>query len=460
MKKGKYTEKQFIEYLDRLLAGEDISLGDDVSDEVRSALELAKKMLAYRDEPSADFRTSLKDRLLRKLAQEEATTSAKRRGFREWAADLFPQKPVMIAVTSTVLVVLLIFVGTVWYSTRYGGAPMPAEAPSPPPGKYSVSLPSNIAPETVTFVAKTSLSTATGGAPVYRVESTEVTTASVTELGRRLGFSGEARFIDDGDKIAMFQGEGDEMRQLIVWTASGAVEYGYVEPDKLYTQYTPELPSQQQAELIAYDFLEQADLLPPAYQSLAKIKDETTVIAGGYSISPRYVTEAAPPPAAAPSAPSAPSAPAAPSAESEPSALTTPTEPSAPAYWLVSFPYFVDGMEATGPGSKIEVSIGDNGEVVRLLWSWRQMSPISDQNIISQKQAYEDLIQGKGSLDIPLDCDRVVVEQVQLKYWLDPPSEKQAYAVPVYEFTGQCLDKSGRHLEDFTAWTPALSETY
>ncbi|MBC8274304.1 MAG: hypothetical protein H8E40_04965 [Chloroflexi bacterium] len=42
----------------------------------------------------------------------------------------------------------------------------------------------------------------------------------------------------------------------------------------------------------------------------------------------------------------------------------------------------------------------------------------------------------------------------------DPPSEKQAYAVPVYEFKGQCLDKSGRHLEDFTAWTEALSSTY
>jgi hypothetical protein len=41
--------------------------------------------------------------------------------------------------------------------------------------------------------------------------------------------------------------------------------------------------------------------------------------------------------------------------------------------------------------------------------------------------------------------------------WLDLPSEKQDYAVPVYEFTGQCLDKSGNHLEDFTAWTKALS---
>jgi len=458
MKKDKYTEKQFIEYLDRLLAGEDISLGDDVSDEVRSALELARKMLAYRDEPSADFRARLKDRLLRKLAQEETTAApAKRGGFREWTADLFPLKPVLIGVTSTVLVVLLIFVGTVWYSTRYGGAPTSPSAPTQSllEGDYSVNLPSNIIPEGVTFVAMTSLSAKPGQAPVYRVESAGVTIESVTALGRRLGFSGEAMFIDDGDKIALFDGEGDEMRELIVWTASGTVEYGYVEPDRLYPPYPPDLPSQQEAELIAYDFLEEADLLPPSYQSLAKIKDETTVIAGGsYSVSERYAAEAAPPAAAAPSAPSWPWEAPAPSEEAAPSA------PPAATYWLVDFPYFVDGMEATGPGSKIEVSIGDNGEVVRLLWSWRQMTPRATEKVISQKQAYEDLIQGKGSLDIPLDCQQVVVEDVQLKYWLDPPSEKQAYALPVYEFTGKCLDKSGRHLEDFTAWTEALSSTY
>jgi len=455
MKKDKFTEKQFIEYLDRLLAGEEISLGDDVSDDVRSALELARKMLAYRDEPSSDFRASLRDSLLRKLAQEEAATPAKRGGFREWAANLFPQRPALIGVTSTVLVVLLIFVGTVWYSTRYGSAPMPAEAPSPPPAEYSVSLPSNVTPAYMAFTTKTALSTEPGQAPVYKIESAEVTTESVTALGKRLGFSGEARFIDGGDKIAIFDGEDDNMRELIVWPASGAVEYGYVEPDKLFPPYTPDLPSQQEAELIAYDFLQQSDLLPPGYYSLAEVKDETTVIAGGgYSVSREYAAEATPPPAAAPSAPSWPWK------SPESSAPTTPTTPPAPTYWLVDFAYKVNGASATGPGSKIEVSIGDNGEVVRLLWGWRQMTPISDQKIISQKQAYEYLIQGKGSLDIPLDCEQVVIEQVHLKYWMDAPSEKQSYAVPVYEFTGYCLDKNSRHLEDFTAWTPALSGTY
>ena len=430
MKKGKYTEKQFIEYLDRLLAGEEISLGDDVSDEVRSALELAKKMLAYRDEPSPAFRANLRDRLLRKLAEEEAAAPARREERRDWTAKLFPQSLVWRAATSAALVVLLVVIGAIWYAGRYGQMSAPAPAPPSPmlEGDYPVSLPSNIVPEHVAFTAKTALSARPGQAPVYEIQSVDITPESVTELGKRLGFSGEARFIDGGAKIAMFGGEGEDMRELIVWTASGAIEYGYVEPDKLYPPYTPDLPSQEEAELIAYDFLQQADLLPPGYEDFAKVEDEAAVIAGGsYSVGERYAEE---------------------------------TVQQAPAYWLVSFPYRVDDNWTTGPGSNIEVSIGDGGEVARLLWSWRQMTPRTTENIISQKQAYDALIQGEGSLDIPLNCEQVVVEDVQLKYWINPPSEKQDYAVPVYEFTGRCLDKSGRHIEDFTAWTEALSKAY
>jgi len=439
MKKDKSTEKQFLEYLDKLLAGEEISLGDEVSDDLRSALEHARKMLAFREEPSAAFRAELRDKLLRQIAQKQAATypAARREGFRERVANLFPSRPVLVAVTSTVLVVLLAFVGVVWYSGRYVGAPTSETSLQLTEGDYSVSLPANIVPEGVTFTAKTSLSASPGQAAVYQIKSSDVTTQSVIALGRKLGFSGDASLIDNGAKIVMATGEGEDMRELVVWTASGAVEYGYVEPEKLYPSYPPELPSQSEAESIAYDFLQQADLLLPGYHSLAKIKDETTVIAGGgYSVSPRY---------------------AAPAAEAAPSAPSAPTEPSAPTYWLVDFPYRVDGASAIGPGSKIEVSVGNGGEVVRMLWSWRQMSPLGTDNIISEQKAFQDLVQGKGSIDVPLDCQKVVVEQVQLKYWLDPPSEKQNYAVPVYEFTGQCLDKNGNHLEDFTAWTPALS---
>jgi hypothetical protein len=440
MKKDKSTEKQFLEYLDRLLAGEEISLGDEVSDDLRSVLEHARKMLAFREEPSAAFRADLRDKLLRQIAEKQTATypATGREGFRERMANLFPPRPVLVAVTSTVLVVLLLFIGVVWYSGRYGGAPEQAAAPSA--AEYSVRLPANIIPEDISFTAKTSLSAKSGQAAVYQIKSSDVTIESVTALGHKLGFSGDASLIDNGAKIVMSAGAGEDMRQLTVWTASGAVEYGFVAPEKLYPSEPAELPSQSEAELIAYDFLEQADLLPPGYQSLAKIKDETTVIAGGgYSVSPRYA------------------APAAEAAPSWPWKSPAPSAPPGTTYWLVDFPYFVDGMEATGPGSKIEVGIGDGGEVVSMLWSWRQMSPLITGNIISERQAYDDLIHGHGSLDVPLDCRKVVVEQVQLKYWLDPPSEKQSYAVPVYEFKGECLDKNGNHLEDFTAWTRALA---
>lgn len=463
MKKDKSTEKQFIEYLDRLLAGEEITVGDDVSDEVRSALEHARKMLAFREEPSAEFRADLRNKLLRQVVQKQA---APREVARERAPGPFPLRPVLVAVTSTVLVVLLAFVGVVWFAGR-GGAPMATVAPSAPSAvEYPVRLPANIFPQDVSFTAKMSLSTSAGQAAVYEIKSSAVTVDSVTALGHQLGFSGQAKLSNDGTKFVMSQGSGDETRQLTVWTASGAVEYGYVSPEKLYPSYPPSLPSQSQAELIAYDFLQQADLLPPGYHSLARIENDTTVAAGGgYSASQKWA-EAAPPAAAPAASAPAPSGPSptpekpAPSEQPAPSTTTTlpaPTVPSAPTYWLVSFPYFVDGTEATGPGAKIDVSVGDKGEVLKMLWSWRPMSPLGMDNIISEKQAFQELMQGRGSLEVPLDCKQVVVEQVQLKYWLDPPSEKQDYAVPVYEFKGKCLDKNGATLEDFTGWTPALA---
>jgi hypothetical protein len=442
MKKDSSEEKLFLEYLDRLLAGQDITVGGDVSDEARSALEHARRMLALRQEPSAAFKADLRNRLLRQMAQQPEPTG--RAGFWERFDSVLPPRPVLVAAVSTVAVLFLAFIGVVWYAGR-GGAPMATIAPptAPSTAEYAVRLPANNFPQDVSFTTKTSLSASTGEAEVYRIQSSDITTQSVAALGRKLGFTGQAGLSDDGTKIVMSQGSGNEARQLTVWTASGGIEYGYVEPEKLYPSAPPALPSQSQAETIAYDFLQEADLLPVSYQSLAQIKDETTVAAGGgYSVSKQYAAEAALPAAAAPSMPFE---------------TTEPSIPPGTTYWLVEFPYFVDGMEATGPGSRIEVSVGDNGEVVKLDWSWRPMSPLGQDNIISEQQAFQELMQGKGSIELPLDCRMVLVNQVQLKYWLDPPSEKQDFIVPVYEFTGTCLDKNGNTLENFTGWTPALS---
>jgi len=470
------SEKLFLEYLDRLMAGEPVAPGGDVPEEVRSALDQARLMLAYRREPTPEFRADLRNRLLQQLAQKQAAHQAEKPGFWERFDSVLPPKPILVAVVSSVAVVFLLFVGALIYAGRFGGAPS-VTMTAPSAGEYSVQLPANIVPEGAYFTANTSLSDTGGKAAVYKVDNEHITASSVASLGQRLGFSGKARLSDDGTKYIMTQGMGDNEKQLTVWIASGAVEYGYISPDKLYPVFQVQLPSQSQAETIAYNFLQQTDLLPSDYQNLAKVSQDTTVAGIGYSIisgaGTPPATTAAPsypiPPSAEESPTSTPTSLPAPSAPSEvqPVPTITPSVPApvpgttrpahGPSYWLVDFPYFVDGSEATGPGSKIEVSVGAYGEVVKMVWSWRPASQRGTDNIISARQAFEDLTQGKGSIEVPVDCKQVVVDSVHLKYWLGPPSEKQDYAVPVYEFTGNCLDKNGNTIESFTGWAPALA---
>ena len=201
MKKDKVNEKQFIEYLDRLLAGQEITLGADVSPEVRSALEHAQKMLAFRQEPSPEFRVELRNKLLRQVYEKQAAPREAVRGF--------PLRPVLVGLASTVAVLLLAFVGVLFLFR--GGAPSAPMATSvPSAAQYSVKLPANIVPQGVYFTAKTSLSDAAGQAPVYRIQSSDITSASVAALGRQLGFTGQAQLSDDGTKYVMAAGSGDE----------------------------------------------------------------------------------------------------------------------------------------------------------------------------------------------------------------------------------------------------------
>ena len=249
------SQKQFLEYLDRMMAGEPVTLGDDVPEEVRSALDQARLMLAYRREPTPEFRAALRNRLLQQLAEKPAAYQTEKPGFWERLDSVLPPKPVLVAVVSSVAVIFLLFVGVVLYAGRFGGGPSATmTAPSLPSGaELALQLPANIVPEGASFTANTGLSDAAGKAAIYKIDSTDITADSVTSLGHRLGFSGSAGLSDDGTRYIMTQGTGDNEKQLTVWIASGAVEYGYNSPDKLYPVFQVQLPSQSQAETIAYN---------------------------------------------------------------------------------------------------------------------------------------------------------------------------------------------------------------
>jgi hypothetical protein len=88
------------------------------------------------------------------------------------------------------------------------------------------------------------------------------------------------------------------------------------------------------------------------------------------------------------------------------------------------------------------------------------MYSVSRETILSEEEAFYDLLQGRGGIELPVNCTEVIVKDVTLAYWINAPSEEQDYALPVYRFKGECLDARGETIEDFIGWTRALSETY
>jgi hypothetical protein len=70
------TDQQFIEDIERLLAGETVDTGDISDEDYKRTLEFAQRLVAMRDKPHPTFRSSLKARLIEKLAEMESRESA------------------------------------------------------------------------------------------------------------------------------------------------------------------------------------------------------------------------------------------------------------------------------------------------------------------------------------------------------------------------------------------------
>jgi hypothetical protein len=160
-----YEERVFTENIDRLVAGQDIGAISEADDDLRSALDFARKMTALRPAPSAVFQSNLKARLLQKINENEAPEKS------GWFWRLIPREPIWQAVA--VLAVIAVVGGVLW-GTLFRSAPNPiANLPTPPPVTTTV-------PPVTTATTTTTAPPTTTPAPVTTTSTTTTTVATTT----------------------------------------------------------------------------------------------------------------------------------------------------------------------------------------------------------------------------------------------------------------------------------------
>ncbi|MFC2036195.1 hypothetical protein ACFLUJ_08790, partial [Chloroflexota bacterium] len=105
-------ERSFSEDVDRLLAGEDIKLDENTSEEYQRSVNFARKLTELSLHPSPQYREQLKQRLLLELTKQEAESQQKEQGnwFKQGLRGLIPQSVIWRSVATTSVVVVLAMV--------------------------------------------------------------------------------------------------------------------------------------------------------------------------------------------------------------------------------------------------------------------------------------------------------------------------------------------------------------
>jgi hypothetical protein len=104
MRREREMDKKFSEYLDRILAGEEIKADPAMDKELRAALDFARKISELGTKPSAQYQARLKARLLQKLEEQKAPPKEGRGSF--W--NIFRGHPVWQGAVAALLVILVL----------------------------------------------------------------------------------------------------------------------------------------------------------------------------------------------------------------------------------------------------------------------------------------------------------------------------------------------------------------
>jgi hypothetical protein len=233
---------------------------------------------------------------------------------------------------------------------------------------------------------------------LYRVAHATVTGEQVREIAGRFGLSGELN--GRSGEFCLVDAAKDPEEWLSVYARSGGVVYRI--PDReLPAEVTrqPDLPAGAEAEEIALAFLAKTGMQSPdarVVEIAVNQRHEVWSSGGG-----------------------------------EPEALYDVTI-------AVRFGRSLDGLPVYG--DEFAVILGDGGDVVGLVKTWREVEPAGDVALRSPEEAYADLLASRTVRPAAsVAYDRVTIENVSLGYWMEPRGVMQDTVRPVYAFSGTAV---------------------
>ncbi|OPY44033.1 MAG: hypothetical protein A4E42_01109 [Methanoregulaceae archaeon PtaU1.Bin222] len=244
--------------------------------------------------------------------------------------------------------------------------------------------------------------------PVYRTIIPNLTNEEIQQLGALFGVSGEVEdYIPSSGIFRITDFSRDPYAVLEFNRYSGA--YRYQIPDKAMpysTDIQPDLPSDEEARIIATEYLLERNLLPDDMHF-------SSVSIGSSSGDSTHVYNHTK---------------------------------------HVGFTREIAGIPVYNTG--ITVTIGEGGEVVGVTNNVRQYDPVPARymEIRTPVQAYERLRAGDLIMR-PLCCTSYfAVRNISLGYWIEDTVSTQEYMLPVYAFA--CYEPSGT--EDITLFVWAV----
>ena len=249
--------------------------------------------------------------------------------------------------------------------------------------------------------------------PVYRTVPPNISTEEIRRIGNLFNVSGEMKSRPSIGEVRIIDTSKD-YTLLLFETNSGAFQYITLKAFPYATHRQPDIPSDEEARVIAMDYLKEHGLL------------SGDIHATGVSVGSSFVDRSA--------------------------------APGGAEYILTKLVIFVEEIEGLPvQNAGIGVAIGENSEVVAVSNSLREFDPkpIRDVKIITPKQAYQRLSAGDLMIQpLPEDYDKLVVTNISLGYWMATQTEPQNYIVPVYVFSCNAMWDSKS--EEVFRYVPAV----